>query len=110
LLYDPDKEHFDFLGGKGVPLGVFPDSSYQQLQREIFPGQIIAICTDGIWEASNAAGELFGKNRLKAAIRQNADRSAKEILAAIMDSVGQFGSSANIEDDQTAVIVKVLDK
>jgi sigma-B regulation protein RsbU (phosphoserine phosphatase) len=108
LLFDPRKGEFVDLAGEGVPLGVFPDSQYDEMRREIQPGQIIAICTDGIWEASDASGELFGKKRLKAIIRRHADRSAREILAAIMDAVGQFCTSKNVEDDQTAVIIKVL--
>ena len=69
IIYDPEKDAFDELGGRRLPLGVFDDSSYQIQTREIKPGQIIAIGTDGIRETANPAGHRFGKDRFKAALR-----------------------------------------
>jgi len=46
-------------------------------------GQIIVLGTDGIWEARNNQGEMFGKASFNEIIRQNAARSAAEIVAAV---------------------------
>ena len=71
-------------------------------------GKIILIGTDGLWEASNEAGEMFGKNRLQTIIRQNASISADEILDAIIQAVQNFRASAKQDDDITLVVIKVV--
>lgn len=110
LLYDSQSDDFAELAGEGLPLGVCADSGYQQLERKISRGQIIAIGTDGIWEARDSAGNMFGKQRLQDIIRRRADRSAREILDAVMTAVANFRHPLKKrEDDITLVVVKVGD-
>jgi sigma-B regulation protein RsbU (phosphoserine phosphatase) len=71
-------------------------------------GQIIVFGTDGIWEARNAAGQLFGKESLFDIIRKRAAGSASEIVAAIMKSLNRFRQGVVPEDDVTLVVVKVI--
>ena len=71
------------------------------------PGQIILIGTDGICEAQNQAGEMFGKERLRAIIRGNSSATAKEITAAIDNALTFFRDSKQPEDDVTMVVIKV---
>jgi len=47
-------------------LGVFEDAVYEEHHRDLAPGHIIAIGTDGIWEARNSEGRMFGKAQLQA--------------------------------------------
>ncbi|MDB4264860.1 serine/threonine-protein phosphatase, partial [bacterium] len=70
-------------------------------------GQIIAVGTDGIWEAVNRDGEMFGKQRLRNVIRQNAKAQAGDILSAVYDELNQFTLGQKTEDDITLVIIKV---
>ena len=107
IIYDPEKDAFDELGGQGLPLGIFEDSNYQTLTREIKPGQIIAIGTDGIWEATNAEGHQFGKARFEAVLRANASESAANILTSVINAVEGFAGQSEKSDDITLVIVKV---
>jgi len=88
-------------------LGVFEDSQYRESHREITPGQIIAIATDGVWEARNPKGEMFGKSRLKEIIRAHATKPAKQILDAVIKESEEFRNPLSIEDDFTLVVVKV---
>ena len=71
-------------------------------------GQIIVFGTDGIWEARNAVGEIFGKESLFEIIRQSAAGKAEEILAAIINSLNRFREAVSPEDDVTLVVVKVV--
>ena len=107
ILYDRCTDSFDELAGGGLPLGVFKDSEYKELQREIRPGQIIVIGTDGIWEAHNPKGESFGKDALLKIIRTHANEPAKEIIGAVIDAIENFRSSLAQEDDVTLVVIKV---
>ena len=82
IVYDPDKNTFGELnGGRNLALGVMEDAEYTELQRNIAPGQIIVIATDGIWEARGPNDEMFGKERLYKIVRQNA--SIKELENSI---------------------------
>ncbi len=107
ILYDRAKETFEMLGGEGVPLGVVDDWVYKEAEIRIDPGQIILIGTDGIKEACNSQGEYFGNDRLMTIIREHADKSAKEILNEVFDTLNGFRFPAERKDDETLVVVKV---
>ncbi len=107
IIYNPIADSFGELTGRGLPLGVFYDSGYTESQREITPGQIIVIGTDGIWEAHNQNGMMFGKDKLKEVIHLHANESAKEILDAVINEVEQFIYPLKKEDDLTLVVMKV---
>jgi len=109
VLYDPITDTFSELSGRGMAIGV--NESYVYREGGIVNlsgGKIILIGTDGLWEASNEAGEMFGKNRLQTIIRQNASISADEILDAIIQAVQNFRASAKQDDDITLVVIKVV--
>ena len=106
-IYDLETDSFDELGGRGLALGVFEDSKYQTLTREIKPRQIIAIGTDGIWETTNIQGQQFGKERFKNVIQANASESAVEILTEVIHEVDNFAGNSEKSDDVTLVIIKV---
>ncbi len=107
IIYNPIADSFRELTGRALPLGVFYDSEYTESQREITPGQIIVIGTDGIWEAHNQNGMMFGKDKLKEVIHLHANESAKEILDAVINEVEQFIYPLKKEDDLTLVVMKV---
>jgi sigma-B regulation protein RsbU (phosphoserine phosphatase) len=70
------------------------------------PGDIFAVLSDGIYEAANASGELFGTERTIEVIRENRDRSADEIMQAIRQAVTDYTHNAPPEDDRTGIIIK----
>jgi len=108
LLLDPRLESFVELGGQGgLPLGVFEDAVYEEHHRGLAPGQIIAIGTDGIWEARNSEGKMFGKFTLQRIIRDHAERPAAEIVQRVLEALKRFLSPLDIQDDATLVVVKV---
>ncbi len=107
LLYDPAMDTFRELSGKGLPLGIFKETEYEEMESAITPGQIIAIGTDGIWETVNAQGVLFGKEKLKEIIRAKAEGSATEMVASIIEATDAFRGPVERRDDITIVIVKV---
>jgi sigma-B regulation protein RsbU (phosphoserine phosphatase) len=108
LVYDPQRDDFEELKGTGIALGVDDDVHYEENQKGgLANGQIIAVGTDGIWEAANRDGEMFGKARLRDIIRKNADRTASDILAAVYDELNHFTLGRKSDDDITLVIIKV---
>ncbi len=109
LVYDPGPDSFDDLSGEGnLPLGIFKETEYLAGQREIVPGQIIVIATDGIREARNRYGEMFGQDSLQNILRRNASESSAKILQAIFTALDLFRQGVKPEDDMTLVVIKVL--
>jgi len=108
LIYDPGRDEFTELKGEGVALGVNADFDFQENSRGgLANGQIIAVGTDGIWEAFNSQGEMFGKERFRDIIRNNAQAGSADILNAVYSELNQFTRGQKAEDDITLVIIKV---
>ena len=108
LVYDPEKDSFKELKGGGMALGVNENFDYQENSMDgLTKGQIIAIGTDGIWEAVNSGGQMFGKERFRSIIRKNAGAGSVEILNAVYNDLSQFTRGQKSEDDITLVIIKV---
>ncbi len=108
IFYDPGTDAFEELGGSGIALGIDEDWNYKEytktaLKRE----QIIFLSTDGIWEAFNQKGEMFGKERIYDIIRKNSSLSADEIINIMLNSLESFQQGAPIEDDITLVVIKI---
>ena len=106
LMYSPDKDHFDKLMGEGIPLGVEANWQYLENRAVLRPGQILVLTTDGVWEAHNQNGEMFGRKRFKEIIRRHAASGAEDIRTAIIDAVTAFRGEAQQEDDITLVVLK----
>ena len=108
IFYDPVTDKFAELKGPGMALGVSEDFQYEMNERTgLTKGQIIVLSTDGVWEAHNSDGELFGKTRLYEIIRRNATKEAQEIIEAVFVAVNQFQNNSKTEDDITLVVVKI---
>ena len=111
IIYDPARDTFEELKGSGIALGVDENFTYPENHKTgLSEGLIIAVGTDGIWETCNHEGEMFGKERFRAIIRQNANADARHILNAVYDELNQYARGLKAEDDITLVIVKVNEK
>ncbi|MGE4421442.1 MAG: SpoIIE family protein phosphatase [Pseudodesulfovibrio sp.] len=107
LIYCPVHDTFTELGADaGLPLGVLGETRYTEEAGDILPGQLLAIGTDGIWEARNPDGGMFGKERFKTVLREHAGDSAREIVDAVIEAVREHAGGAKLEDDVTLVVLK----
>jgi sigma-B regulation protein RsbU (phosphoserine phosphatase) len=89
-------------------LGVNSEWNYVTNRKEgLKEGQIIVLGTDGIWEAQNQEGKMFGKEAIYRIIRENADAEANALLDAIIDSLDHFRDGFNLQDDVTLIVVKI---
>ena len=110
VFYDPLSGTVEELRGSGMAMGIDGDHDYEHFSREdLTVGQIILMGTDGIWEAQNAEGEMFGKDTLYRIIQQYSDSDAKGLLTACLYALDKFRDGVKPEDDVTLVIIKVTD-
>jgi sigma-B regulation protein RsbU (phosphoserine phosphatase) len=91
----------------GVPLGSFAGSTYDEITLPLETGDVYVICSDGIFEGMNEAGEEFTGTRLLDVVARSRNLSARGIVDAIFEAVAQFRGLAAQNDDMTAVALKV---
>lgn len=107
IVHDVRSGSFSELKGEGMALGVDENAAYQDHISTEWPAeQVIVIGTDGIWEAENPQGGLYGKERLKDVIRRSGHLSADEIMRAVIRDLEEFRQTAPQKDDITLVVVK----
>lgn len=98
------REAFSSDGG-GLPLGIDGDEIYHDAVARCAPGAMITFYTDGISEARNATGELFGEGRLDAALEPAA--SAQDAVARVRATLSAFTGSKPPGDDQTLIVARL---
>ena len=91
--------------GGNLPLGLTAGVAYPPGETSLNPGDRLVLYTDGIVEAANAAGELFGVERLDMLLREACNQSPKAIIEHITKAVGGFTGYAPADDDRTLVVL-----
>ena len=108
ILYDPETDKFNELRGAGMALGVDAEGCYEEFHKTgLKRGQIIVLGSDGLWEARNPQGEMFGKEPICQIIRQFPDASAKAFLTSCFNALNIFIGDRALEDDVTLIVIKI---
>ncbi|MEA4858600.1 SpoIIE family protein phosphatase [Solidesulfovibrio sp.] len=110
ILYDAATGLAQDIPDKGgPPLGIVTEARYAENSAEgMKPGQVALLATDGLWEARNAAGEMFGKDRVRALLGRHHGEPAAALVDAVLAGLREFLGDAQPEDDVTLVAIKVL--
>jgi serine phosphatase RsbU (regulator of sigma subunit)/catechol 2,3-dioxygenase-like lactoylglutathione lyase family enzyme len=93
------------LHSTGTVLGLFEDWDSPAAECQLYPGDTLALYTDGVTEAFNAAGEEFGEERLTEAFQQSRELSADRMLTSVVEEIQKF-SSCEQHDDITLIVAK----
>lgn len=91
----------------GLPLGVLDDYYYESGSLTLLPGEEIVLYTDGVTEARSSSGELFGGDRLRAALASDAHPPISAIKL-IGDAVAAFSKGSEQADDLTIFSMRWL--
>ena len=91
--------------GHGMPLGLMPNMTYEETEVILAPGESLLMHSDGIVEAHNPAGEMFGLARLEA--RVAAHQSGTGLISDVLSELAAFvGDEWEQEDDVTLVLLQ----
>jgi len=106
ILISGDKGEYRLLKEGGTVIGLFPSVEYHRGSMRLTAGDIFVCCTDGILEAFNAAEEEYGTERLAQAVARCKDRSAQEIVDAVLCEVNDWCEGVHW-DDKVLMVMKV---
>ncbi len=107
IIYRAETDEFEHLSAEGPPLGVTENTVMPTVSLlRLGHGDILAVLSDGIFEARNESGEHFGQPRVETLIKRHAGDGANRILDAITDAVDLFLDGVDAGDDQTGIIVR----
>jgi sigma-B regulation protein RsbU (phosphoserine phosphatase) len=95
----------------GIPLGLFPDTEYEETTLDLRPGDVVLFASDGILESENADTQEFGVERLTALLRTITPQlSASAICDLILDATDEYaGGGLAPHDDRTLLVLRVTD-
>ena len=96
------------LDSNGTVVGAFPHVPYDQSCLRLEGRDLLVCYTDGITEPENEYGEMFGEERLIEVILANSWREASEVASAIVESVQNWTSTSELQDDMTLVVARKL--
>ena len=90
----------------GVAMGVLDDFEYESRKEKLDPGEALFLYTDGLTDAVNLTGELFGKERLEATLDGASARSPEEIVDHVWSEIGAYSAGAPAADDMTCLVLR----
>jgi len=94
------------IKAEGFPLGLFSDAEYEEFTLSTRPGDLVVFFSDGIVDAENATGEMFGNDRLEEILRGSSYPTAAASVEAILKAVSDFQDGTEHFDDETVVVLR----
>ena len=95
------------LGDGGFPLGMLPDRSFDALEYHVEKGDRLFLCSDGILECTNSAGEEFGQHRLMEVLNKHRQSSLETLLHSLQSTMHQWAGSTEFADDVTLLALEL---
>jgi sigma-B regulation protein RsbU (phosphoserine phosphatase) len=89
-----------------LPLGINPTEKYSSTTYHLVPGDQLVLYTDGITEAYNPKGELFGLGRMDKLL-ENCSVTASDLLKSVLAAVDEFTEGRPADDDRTVLVAKI---
>jgi phosphoserine phosphatase RsbU/P len=93
-------------GATALPLGIAPKQTYREQTYRLVPGDQLVLYTDGITEAHNEHGEMFGLARLDKVL-ENCAIGAPGLLESVLAALQEFTGNQPIHDDRTLLVAKI---
>ena len=96
----------DELSARGMPLGLMSGMTYEEKETILVPGDVVLFCSDGLVEAHDPKGEMFGSPRLRGFLSERSD-TGRGLSAALMQELESFtGEGWEQEDDITLLTLR----
>lgn len=107
-FYNRSEDKFEELLARGMPLGARSKIKlFEQVEKELVPGDILLLFTDGLTEQQNTAGEAYDYARLKDNFLKLKNESPKEIIGSIVENFDDWRGEELQEDDISLMVIKI---
>src|SRR5271169_4409817 len=93
----------------GLPLGLFDEADYDEFTFKAKPGDMFVFFSDGILDARDRRGEMFGRGRVEKIIAECGGQSADCVVDSLFRAAAEHSAGVETFDDQTLVAIKVKD-
>jgi phosphoserine phosphatase RsbU/P len=97
----------EVIEATGLPLGLFDEAEYDEFKFRMKPGDMFVMFSDGILDARNRAGDLFGRHRAEEIVAGCAHKSADCVVNSLFEAVVEHSAGVETFDDQTVVAIRV---
>jgi phosphoserine phosphatase RsbU/P len=97
----------EIIDATGLPLGLFDEADYDEFTFRAKPGDMFVFFSDGILDARNRHGELFGRERVEKLVAGCTAQSPDCVVNNIFQAVTEHAAGVETFDDQTVVAIKV---
>jgi len=97
----------EIIEATGLPLGLFDETDYEEFHFKMKRGDMFVFFSDGILDARNRKGELFGRGRVEKIVSESAGKSATDVVQTIFKAVAEHSAGVETFDDQTVVAIRV---
>jgi sigma-B regulation protein RsbU (phosphoserine phosphatase) len=104
--YGSSKNSVIYLEHGGVPLGFMEDFNFQLGKVEFRPESYLIICSDGITEAMNKKGEMFGRDKILEFTEKNLSLPLKKFGDRFLKKVFRYSQGSPYHDDITLQILR----
>lgn len=94
-------------GKRSIPLGIDGSEEYADTQTQLEPGDTLILYTDGITEARNPQGEMFGEERLDQSA--TCKGSAEQTLKSLLEGLDEFRAGRTLNDDMTLLVARITE-
>ena len=90
----------------GLPLGLFDEADYDEFKFRMKPGDMFVFFSDGILDARNRKGELFGRSRVEQIVSECSGKSANCVVDSLFKAAAEHSAGVETFDDQTVVAIR----
>ncbi len=94
------------IHAEGIPLGLLDHAEYEETSLTIQKGDVLAMFSDGLSEATDPQREEFGNRRMENLLRENSHRDVPEIVQRVFSAIGSYEQGRPVRDDQTLLVIK----
>jgi phosphoserine phosphatase RsbU/P len=97
----------EIVEATGLPLGLFDEAEHDELTFKAKPGDLFVFFSDGILDARNRAGDMFGRSGVERVIGTCTEQSPECVVNSLFAAVAEHAAGEDTFDDQTVVAIRV---
>lgn len=94
----------------GMPLGLYPNRSYENSRFKLKPGDSVVMYSDGVTEQQNTDKRRFGMEKIYTVLKKSANKKPKEIINEVKTNLDFFRGEVSQTDDITMMVLKYKNK